>query len=73
MSEDKYYIHRVTPYLTSSDYVTVFNSRKDRSLYRFNPDLNREERMLILDNLKYGADVGNFLACGDLLTVKPKA
>ena len=72
MSEDKFKVYRVTSYLTASDYVTVFDSKKSRHLYRFNPDLSTSERETILDNLRFGADVAQFLGCGDLLKVKSK-
>lgn len=72
MDQDRHRIHRVTSYLTSSDYVTVFDGKKNRSLYRFNPDLSQGDRKTVLKHLRYGADVGQFLGCGDLLTVKPK-
>ncbi len=67
-----YDFNRVSPYLTSSEFVTVFTGRKQRALYRFNPDLTKDQKETILKNLRFGANVEAFLNCGDLLNVKAK-
>ncbi len=73
MKNSKYDFNRVAPYVTGSQYVTVYTGRRQRSLYRFNPDLTEGERATVLNNLRYGEHVDAFLSCGDLLQVKAKA
>jgi hypothetical protein len=61
------------PYYSGSEYLTVFLSRKERRLYRFNPDLTEDERRVIHASiLKDAMSTLDFLNCGDLLTTKPK-
>lgn len=76
MKYPKYGFNRVAPYLTGSDYLTVYTGRTSRRLYRFNPDLSNDDREVVLSELRFGESskaIAAFLACGDLLEVKAKS
>ena len=60
-----------TPYLTGSDFLTVYINRNERRLLKFNPDLDNDARQLILDGIR--ANVGmlfRFIDAGDLIEPK---
>jgi len=57
-----------TPYLTGSDFLTVYINKSERHLVKFNPDLDDAARQLIIDGIRANSGMFfRFVEAGDLV------